>query len=71
MISLQIEYARLWIAAFLNCTAYSDNDKNKGVVETLMCMNHFDNWKTQVKLAFKYMNEYEIEEEFSIYEKRF
>lgn len=58
---------------FLNCTAYSDNDKNKGVVEriiveTMMCMNHFDNWKTQAKSAFKYMNEHAAEEEFDAFE---
>lgn len=54
---------------FLNCSSYSDNDKNKGVieriiVETMMCTNHLDNWKTQAKQAFKYLNENATEEEF-------
>lgn len=54
---------------FLNCNVYSDNDKEKGaveriIVETMMCMNHFDNWKTQAKSAFKYLNEHATEEEF-------
>lgn len=54
---------------FLNCNTYSDNDKNKGVieriiVETMMCMNHFDDWKTQAKPAFKYLNEHATEDEF-------
>lgn len=58
---------------FLNCNTYSDNDKNKGVVEriiveTMMCMNHFDNWKTQAKPAFKYINEHATEEEFDGFE---
>ncbi len=58
---------------FLNCNVYTDNDKEKGVVErvvveTLMCMNHFDNWKTQAKPAFKYLNENADEEEFHIFE---
>ncbi len=58
---------------FLNCNTYSDNDKNKGVVEriiveTMMCMNHFDNWKTQAKPSFKYINEHATEEEFNDFE---
>ena len=59
---------------FLNCNTYSDNDKNKGVVEriiveTMMCMNHFDNWKTQAKPSFKYINEHATEEEFKAIRK--
>lgn len=54
---------------FIECNTYSDNDKNKGaveriVVESLMCMNHFDNWKTQAKTACKYLNNHATEEEF-------
>lgn len=54
---------------FADCNVYSEADKNKGVVErivveTLMCMNHFDNWKTQAKPAFKYLNDHATEEEF-------
>lgn len=54
---------------FRNNKAYSDNDRDKGVVErivveTIMCMNHFDNWKTQAKAACKYLNENATKEEF-------
>lgn len=54
---------------FRNNKAYSDNDKEKGVVErivveTIMCMNHFDNWKTQAKTACKYLNDHADESEF-------
>ena len=54
---------------FVECNSYSEKDKTKGVVErivveTLMCMNHFDNWKTQPKPACKYLNNNATEEEF-------
>lgn len=54
---------------FVECCECSEKDKTKGVieriiVETLMCMNHFDNWKTQAKSAFKYLNEHAKDEEF-------
>lgn len=54
---------------FINNKVYTDNDKNKGfieriVVETVMCMNHFNNWKTQPKTAFKYLNDNSTEDEF-------
>lgn len=54
---------------FADCNVYSEADKNKGVVErivveALMCMYHFDNWKTQAKPAFKYLNDHATEEEF-------
>ena len=54
---------------FINNKVYTDNDKNKGfieriVVETVMCMNHFDNWKTQPKTAYKYLNDNSTENEF-------
>jgi len=56
---------------FVDNRMYSDNDKNKGtiervVVETIMCMNHFDNWKAQAKTACKYLNDYAKEEEFDV-----
>ena len=58
---------------FVECNSYSEKDKTKGVVErivveTMMCMNHFDNWKTQAKTAFKYLNDHATEEEFNIFE---
>ena len=54
---------------FVNNKAYSDNDKNKGVmerivVETIMCMYHFNNWKTKAKIACEYLNDNATEEEF-------
>lgn len=54
---------------FIECNNYSEKDKTKGVVErivveTMMCMNHFDQWKKQPKAACKYLNEYSTNEEF-------
>lgn len=54
---------------FLECSVFSDNDNEKGVieriiVETVMCMNHFDKWSRQAKNLFKYINEYGTEKEF-------
>lgn len=58
---------------FIECNSYSENDKIKGVVEriiveTLMCINHFDNWKKQPKAACKYLNDNATEKEFDILE---
>lgn len=57
---------------FVECNNYSENDKTKGVVErivveAMMCMKHFDNWKTQPKPAFKYLNDHATEEEFDMF----
>lgn len=57
---------------FVECNNYSEKDKTKGVVErivveSMMCMNHFDNWKTQPKPACKYLNEHATEEEFEMF----
>lgn len=54
---------------FVECNNYSEKDKTKGVVErivveTMMCMNHLDNWKKQPKAACKYLNENATDEEF-------
>lgn len=54
---------------FVECNNYSEKDKVKGVaervvVESIMCMNHFDDWKTQAKAACKYLNNNANEEEF-------
>ena len=54
---------------FIECNSYSEKDKIKGVterivVESMLCMNHFDNWKTQAKTACKYLNDNATEEEF-------
>lgn len=58
---------------FLDYNNYSDNDKEKGVierviVESLMCMNHFDNWKKDPKSSFKYINDNATKEEFDRFE---
>ncbi|MCM1399907.1 MAG: DUF262 domain-containing protein [Clostridium sp.] len=58
---------------FVDCNVYSEKDKNKGaveriIVETMMCMNHFDNWKTQAKPAFKYLNNHATDEEFNAFD---
>lgn len=59
---------------FLECNNYSEKDKTKGaveriVVEAMMCMNHFDDWKTQPKAACKYLNDHATEEEFDVFEE--
>lgn len=58
---------------FVECNSYSEKDKTKGaveriVVESMMCMNHFENWKTQAKAACKYLNENATEQEFDSFE---
>lgn len=58
---------------FLNCNVYSDNDKEKGVieriiVETVMCINHFNGWNREAKKLFKYINAYGTKKEFDILE---
>lgn len=58
---------------FLDCNVYSDNDNEKGIieriiVETVMCMNHFEEWSTQAKNLFKYINEHGTDREFDILE---
>lgn len=57
---------------FIECSNYSERDKTKGVVErivveAMMCMNHFDNWKTQPKPACKYLNDHAKDEEFELF----
>ena len=54
---------------FVECNNYSEKDKTNGaveriIVEAMMCMNHFDNWKTQAKAACKYLNDNAAEKEF-------
>lgn len=58
---------------FIECNDYSEKDKQKGVVEriiveSMMCMNHFDNWKKQAKAACKYLNDNATEDEFDVFE---
>ncbi|MDE7358740.1 MAG: hypothetical protein K2N39_04790, partial [Lachnospiraceae bacterium] len=54
---------------FVECSSYTEKERTKGavervVVETIMCTNHFEHWKTQPKAACKYLNEHAREEEF-------
>lgn len=56
---------------FLECSSYSEKDKTKGgiervIVETLMCMNHFEDWKKQPKALCQYLNDSASEEEFAL-----
>lgn len=57
---------------FVDCNNYSEKDKTKGVVErivleTLMCTNHFENWRKEPKAISKYLNEHATEEEFNAF----
>ena len=57
---------------FVECNNYSEKDKTKGVVErivveTMMCMNHFEHWKKQSKDACKYLNDNATTEEFDVF----
>lgn len=59
---------------FVECINYSEKDRTRGaverlVVEAMMCMNHFDHWKTKPGAACKYLNAYATEEEFTIFEE--
>ena len=56
---------------FVVCN-YSEKDKTKGalervIVESMMCMNHFDNWKPQPKAACKYLNDNATDDEFNAF----
>lgn len=54
---------------FLNHSAYTESEKNKGIVErvvaeTVMCCNYFDDWKKESKQLCKFLNENASEEDF-------
>ena len=54
---------------FLNCSDFSDNEKDKGVLErvvaeSVMCIFHFDKWNKNGKKLATYLNENSSEEEF-------
>lgn len=60
---------------FVECSNYTEKDKINGgveriIVESLMCMNHFDHWKKQAKSACRYLNDHACEEEFDLFEDR-
>lgn len=59
---------------FKDCNVYSESDNEKGVieriiVETVMCVNHFDGWSKEAKKLFKYVNNYGTEKEFDVLEQ--
>lgn len=54
---------------FLNHSAYTESEKNKGIVErvvaeTVMCCNYFDEWKKESKQICKFLNENASKEDF-------
>lgn len=54
---------------FLNCSDFSDNEKDKGVLErvvaeSVMCIFHFDKWNKNGKKLATYLNENSSKEEF-------
>lgn len=56
---------------FINCISYKDKEKRNGtlervVMETIMCMFHFNDWKKQSKQMGAYLNENATLEEFEI-----
>lgn len=58
---------------FRECNVYSDSDNEKGaieriIVETVMCINHFDKWNREPKKLFKYVNNNGTEKEFDTLE---
>ena len=54
-----------------NCV-FTNKDKDKGVVErfiveSMMCMNHFDHWRKKVNDNFRYLNENATDAEFNVF----
>ena len=54
---------------FLDCGVYTENERNKGVLErvvleSVMCMFHFEQWKKQPKQMASFINENSTIEEF-------
>lgn len=61
-------------AFFRECSGYSEKEKTKGgieriIVESMMCMNHFADWKKQPKAICQYLNDHAEEEEFENFER--
>lgn len=57
---------------FLDCGTYTEKEKNKGVLErvvleSIMCMFHFDQWKKQPKQVASFLNNNATTEEFDIF----
>ena len=54
---------------FLDCGSYTEKERSKGVLErvvleSVMCMFHFDDWKKQPKQVANFLNENSTLEEF-------
>ncbi len=54
---------------FLDYSNFTEKDKTKGavewvIVETMMCIYHFEHWKKQPKAACQYLNENGTQQEF-------
>lgn len=57
---------------FLDCGAYTEKERNKGVLErvileSIMCMFHFDHWKKQPKQIANHLNSNSTTEEFELF----
>lgn len=57
---------------FLDCGAYTEKERSKGVLErvvleSVMCMFHFDQWKKQPKQVASFLNENSSAEEFNLF----
>lgn len=57
---------------FLDCGVYTEKEKNKGVLErvvleSVMCIFHFDDWKKQTKRIAGYLNVNSTQEEFEVF----
>jgi hypothetical protein len=57
---------------FLDCGTYTEKEKNKGVLErvvleSIMCMFHFDEWKKQPKHMASFLNENSNTDEFNMF----
>lgn len=58
---------------FLNCGIYTEKERTKGVLErvvleSIMCMFHFDQWKKQPKHIASFLNENSTVDEFNIFQ---
>ena len=58
---------------FLDCGVYTEKERSKGVLErvvleSVMCMFHFDTWKKQPKQVASFLNENSSVEEFEAFQ---
>ena len=58
---------------FLDCGAYTEKERSKGVLErvileSVMCMFHFNQWKKQPKQVASYLNKNSTPEEFDAFQ---